>query len=246
MKIKNQAKIVLPAFAAVVALAGLVTAVSAQSGPSLDALTESLKTKTEAAISAGNVSDGVHDGEKVFTGDSAKQLVDLHRQASNAKEESLARPASERSAAVAKIRAFSGNDGLNPEYVSTSRSSYNNQVNAEFFMVGKDYFEVDMRTNEIVQFGPAPLAIGEAAKVYNTEAKFAPEQLEVKAREFIAKNAPNADLSKLTASTGEKSGTNFFFRFADESRKVDGTKPFVQVGFTVGGDLLSYTNTLGL
>ncbi|PIR57221.1 MAG: hypothetical protein COU72_02060 [Parcubacteria group bacterium CG10_big_fil_rev_8_21_14_0_10_41_35] len=103
-----------------------------------------------------------------------------------------------------------------------------------------------MRTNEIVQFGPAPLAIGEAAKVYNTEAKFAPEQLEVKAREFIAKNAPNADLSKLTASTGEKSGTNFFFRFTDESRKVDGTKPFVQVGFTVGGDLLSYTNTLGL
>ena len=140
MKIKNQAKIVLPAFAAVVVLAGLVTAVSAQSGPSLDALTESLKTKTEAAISAGNVSDGVHDGEKVFTGDSAKQLVDLHRQASNAKEESLARPASERSAAVAKIRAFSGNDGLNPEYVSTSRSSYNNQVNAEFYMVGKDYF----------------------------------------------------------------------------------------------------------
>lgn len=246
MKIKNQAKIVLPAFAAVVVLAGLVTAVSAQSGPSLDALTESLKTKTEAAISAGNVSDGVHDGEKVFTGDSAKQLVDLHRQASNAKEESLARPASERSAAVAKIRAFGGNDGLNPEYVSTSRSSYNNQVNAEFYMVGKDYFEVDMRTNEIVQFGPAPLAIGEAAKVYNTEAKFAPEQLEVKAREFIAKNAPNADLSKLTASTGEKSGTNFFFRFTDESRKVDGTKPFVQVGFTVGGDLLSYTNTLGL
>jgi len=70
--------------------------------------------------------------------------------------------------------------------------------------------------------------------------------LEVKAREFIAKNALNADLSKLTASTGEKSGTNFFFRFTDESRKIDGTKPFVQVGFTVGGDLLSYTNTLGL
>ena len=247
MTIKTKTKLILPVNAGVVVLTGLVTVVSAQSGPvSVDALTDQLKARAEQAVNAGQVANGKHDGEKVFTGDAAKELGELHKKASDAKSQSLARPASERAAAVAKIRAFSGNQGLNPEYASTARSSYNSKVNAEFYRVGADYFEVDTRTNEIVQFGPAPMENGETAKAYNTEAKFSPEQLEAKAREFIAKNASNADLSKLEASTGEKSGTNFFFRWTDESRDIDGTKPFVQVGFTTGGDLLSYTNSLGL
>src|SRR3989338_6733414 len=238
---------ILPALVGVAVLAGLVTAVSAQSAnpqETLDALTEQLRTKAEQAVNAGQTTDGTHEGEKAFTGETAKQLEELRRQGSNAKEATLARPASERGAAVANIRALTGNQG-NPEYVSTAKSSYSNSVIAEYYMVGQDYVEVDTKTNKIVQFRPAPVAKGQPAKEYNTEARFSPEQLEAKAREFITKNA-GADLSKLTASTGEKGGTNYFFRFTDESKEVEGVKAFVQVGFTVGGDLLSYTNTLGL
>ena len=239
---------ILPALVGVAVLAGLVTAVSAQSAnpqETLDALTEQLRTKAEQAVNAGQTTDGTHEGEKAFTGETAKQLEELRKQGSNAKEATLARPASERGAAVANIRALTGNQG-NPEYVSTAKSSYSNSVIAEYYMVGQDYVEVDTKTNKIVQFGPAPVAKGQPAKEYNTEARFSPEQLEAKAREFIAKNAPDANLGSLKESTGEKGGTNFFFRFTDESKEVEGVKAFVQVGFTVGGDLLSYTNTLGL
>ncbi len=249
MTIKNKGKVVLPALVGVALLTGLVTAVSAQSvnpQDTLNALTEQMRGRAEQAVNAGQTTKGPHEGEVAFTGETAKQLEELRRQGSNAKEATLARPASERAAAVAKIRAFSGNQGLNPQYVSTAKSSYSNAVIAEFYMVGQDYIEVDTRTNQIVQFGPAPVAKGQPAKEYNTEAKFTPEQLEAKAREFIAKNAPDANLSNLKASTGEKGGTNYFFRFTDESKDVEGVKAFVQVGFTVGGDLLSYTNTLGL
>lgn len=250
MTIKTKVKAtILPAIAGVAVLAGLVTAVSAQSvnpQDTLNALTEQMRTKAEQAVNAGQTTKGPHEGEVAFTGETAKQLEELRRQGSNAKEATLARPAPERGAAVAKIRAFTGNQGLNPNYVSTAKSSYSNTAIAEYYSVGQDYFEVNTATNEIVQFGPAPVAKGQPAKEYNTEAKFTPEQIEAKAREFIAKNAPDANLSNLKASTGEKGGTNFFFRFTDESRKVEDVQPFVQVGFTVGGDLLSYTNTLGL
>jgi predicted RNA-binding protein Jag len=244
MTIKNKAKMILPAIAGVMVLAGVVTVVSAQPvnvQEAVDALTARLQSETAKVKTEVDAR-----GEKVVTGDDAQRLAELHKEASNAKEAALARPAAERVAAIAKIRAFANNQGLNPEYVSTARSSYNHKVNAEFYQVGSDYYEVDTRTNQIVQFGPASLKPGEKAREYNTEAKFIPEQLEAKAREFIAKNAANADLSKLKASTGEKSGTNYFFRWTDESRVIDGDKPFIQVGFTVGGDLLSYTNSLGL
>ena len=240
---------ILPAVAGVAVLAGLVTAVSAQSvnpQETLDDLTAQMQTKAEQAVKGGQTVKGPREGEVAFTGNVAAELETLRQQGSKAKSETLARPASERSAAVAKIRAFAGNPGLNPEYLSTAKSSYSNITIAEYYSAGQDYFEVNTKTNEIVQFGPAPVAKGQPVKVYNTEAKFTPEQLEAKAREFIAQNAPDANLSNLKASTGEKGGTNYFFRFTDESKDVEGVKAFVQVGFTVGGDLLSYTNTLGL
>lgn len=249
MTIKTKVKAtILPAIAGVAVLAGLVTAVSAQSlnpQETLNALTEQMRTKAEQAVNSGQTTKDAH-GEVAITGNAATELDALRRQGSNAMEATLARPASERGAAVAKIRAFTGNQGLNPNYVSTAKSSYSNSAITEYYTVGQDYFEVNTKTNEIVQFGPAPVAKGQPAKEYNTEAKFTPEQLEAKAREFIAKNAPDANLGNLKASTGEKGGTNYFFRFTDESKEVEGVKAFVQVGFTVGGDLLSYTNTLGL
>jgi len=244
---KGKVKFILPSLALAAIVVG-VTAVSAQGldpQERLDSLTNQIKEIAQQADAKGNLETDQH-GEVAFTGNSAKQIDQLRREASNAKEETLARPASERAGAVASIRAFMDNDSLNPEYVSTSRSSYDHTVNAEFYRVGPDYVEVDMRTNEIIQFGPAPMMPGDEAKVYNTDSKFSKEDLEAQAQTLIAKMAPGADLGQLEASIGEKGGTNYFFRWTDSSKEVDGTKPFVQVGLTVGGDLLSYTNTLSI
>lgn len=38
----------------------------------------------------------------------------------------------------------------------------------------------------------------------------------------------------------------FFFRWEDASKELAGAFPFVQVGFSIGGDLVSYANTLDI
>lgn len=243
---KGKIKYILPSLAIAAIVVG-VTAVSAQSltpQERLESLTSQLKGVAEEARNNGSVTTDAH-GETVFSADTAKEVESLRKQASDALSESLARPASERAAAVSNMKALLASD-VSPEYVSTSRSSYDYETYAEFYRVGPDYFEVDTETNKIIQFGPAPVKPGDKAKVYNTEAKFSQEELEAQARDFIAKNDPAADLGSMEASVGEKLGTNFFFRWTDTSKKVGEDSAFVQVGFTTGGDLLSYTNTLSL
>ena len=66
------------------------------------------------------------------------------------------------------------------------------------------------------------------------------------ARAFVAKNAPEVKLDNLTANFGDKEGVNYFFRWEDITRENEDMHPFIQVGFSRGGDLLSYTDSLGL
>lgn len=73
-----------------------------------------------------------------------------------------------------------------------------------------------------------------------------PGDLEKKAMELIAKQDGNINFGTLTPITATKNDTNFFFRWEDKSRTIEDVRPFVQVGYTQAGDLLSCTNTLGL
>lgn len=243
---KGKVKFILPSLALAAIVVG-VTAVSAQGltpEERVESLTNQIKGVAEDATARGDLTTDVH-GEPVYSADVVQEVEGLRQQASDAISETLARPASERVAAIASMKTMLG-DEVSPEYESTSRSSYDYDTYAEFYRVGPDYFEVDMETNKVIQFGPAPMKPGDEAKVYNTEAKFTKEDLEAKARDFIAKNDPAADLNSMDVSVGEKLGTNFFFRWTDTSKKVGEDNAFVQVGFTTGGDLLSYTNTLSL
>lgn len=243
---KGKVKFILPSLALAAVVVG-VTAVSAQGltpEERLESLTSQIKGVAENATARGDLTTDAH-GESVYSADVANEVEGLRQQASDAISETVARPASERAAAITSMKNLLGSD-VSPKYESTSRSSYDYDTYAEFYRVGPDYFEVDMQTNKVIQFGPAPMKPGDTAKVYNTEAKFSKEDLEAKAQDFIAKNDPDADLGSMEASVGEKLGTNFFFRWTDSSKKVGEDNAFVQVGLTTGGDLLSYTNTLSL
>ena len=228
-------------------MAGLVTVVTAQGDPAkekLKALTEQLKQVTAQELATGQTAETPKG--RFFTGESATKVENLHRQAAKAYEATIARPEVARGAAVANIRSFTRSPNLGVEYKSTSKSSYNSNVIAEFYMVGKDYYEIDTRTNQIVQFGPAPLPRGEQPKQYDTTPRYSPQQLEVMARTLIAERA-GVDVSGLTPNHGNKGDVNFFFRWEDRTKHLeDGMYPFIQAGFTRGGDFLSYTNSLGM
>ncbi len=153
-----------------------------------------------------------------------------------------ARSETERQAAIANIRACLGKPDLAIEYKSTVRSADKYDVVSEIYVSGGDYIEVDRRTNQVIQIGPAS-----QSKAYDTTARYTPAQLETMARAFIARCAGNVHLDTLTANHGNKGGVNYFFRWEDNNRSLDfGMHPFIQVGLTRGGDLLGYVNTLRL
>lgn len=248
MTINNKVRVIIPAFVAVVVLGGVVTAVSAQDGSpaeSVEALTAQLQEATRYEAEHGQTIKDVA-GNKILTGESAKKIDALHKKAAQAYMATLERPVAERAGAIANIKAFAGNPNLDVAYLATTKSAYNYKVISEAYRVGRNVYEVDSRTDEIIQFGPAPMVGDEQPKTFNLEPRFNAEELEAKALGFIAKKAPNADFSKLEASQSNKAGTAYFFRWDDTSREVDDLHPFVQVGYTIGGDILSYTNTLGL
>ena len=158
----------------------------------------------------------------------------------------IARPESERQKAVGEIKKFADKQDLAVAYKNTSKSIYNSDLMEEVYTTDYDQYEVDARNNKIIQFGPKPLPIGQEAKKFDTKDKYSKDQLESMARAFIAKNAPEVKLDDLTSNFGDKEGVNYFFRWEDTSREIEDMHPFVQVGFSRGGELLSYTDTLGL
>ena len=174
------------------------------------------------------------------------------------------RTALDRQAAVARIAKFAGVSDADVRYERAGKSSYNANVPIELYLVGQDQFEINIQTNEIIQTGPGPRAEGVAPKARRNEALYSKATLEAKARALVATQT-KVSLDALTANHTEKTITAaasnkpdthaetagtlvvyYFFRWEDRTRTIEGLPAFVQVGFSGAGDLLSYTNTLGL
>ena len=183
---------------------------------------------------------------KVFAVESAEKMKKLHDDTQAEIDALIARPENERQKAVNEIKKFSGKSDLAVNYKATSKSSYNALVSAEVYTTDFDQYEVDARNNKIIQFGPKPLEIGQESKKFDTTDRYSKAELETMARQFIAKNASEVNIDDLTQKFGDKDGVNYFFRWEDTSREIEDMHPFIQVGFSRGGDLLSYTNSLGL
>jgi hypothetical protein len=237
------------ALSAVIVSGSLVTAVAlADTGSNsvqsqIDAILNNLHKASLNAMTSGQTTNTPQG--KVFTGSTATEMNQLHDSAQKQIDELIARPQNERAAAVSKIKDFAGNASLNVTYQQTSKSSYNRTIPAELYFAGLDQYEVDARNNAIIQYGPRMTGPNEAQKTFDTTPRYDKEQLEAKAREFIAKQT-NADIGSLAATSTSKNGVNYFFRWEDKSHVIEEMPAFIQVGYTVGGDLLSYTNTLGL
>jgi hypothetical protein len=220
-----------------------------------DSLTAKLRQAIKDAESSGEFTTD-ELGNKVYAGETAKKMQQLHEEATKAHMALLERPVNQRQGAISRIqelisdksiRSFVGDLSSGIAYTSTGKSSYNSEAIVEFYKVGRDYVEVDIRNNEIIQFGPAPTRPGEEGKKFDKTAKYSVADLQVMANEFIAKNTKMTDLAAFKASVGNKEETNYFFRWENLNKKLeDGRPAFVQVGFTIGGELLSYTNSLGI
>ena len=210
----------------------------------IQSLLDKLRVASENEQKNGQLVDSPHG--KVFAGESAEKMKKLHDETQAEIDALVARPEKERQQAVSEIKKFAGKQDLEVKYKNTSKSSYNGNVPSEIYTTDFDQYEIDARNNKIIQFGPRPLNVGEKPKDLDTTARYSKDELETMAKEFIAKNAPEVKLDELTARIGDKEGVNFFFRWEDTTREIEDMHPFIQVGFSRGGDLLSYTNSLGL
>lgn len=159
--------------------------------------------------------------------------------------------------AIEAIRAFAKDPALDVHYGQSGKMPYgtpdgNDTVLVETYYAGLDqYVVLPSAGNKVIQYGERLRAANEAPRPVDTTARYTQAQLEQMARTFIAERLPGLDLSRLTANGGNKqggTGTNYFFRWEDRSAGpggyVDGLPPLVQVGFSTGGTLLSYQNTL--
>ncbi|MFZ2975841.1 MAG: hypothetical protein WA055_04435 [Candidatus Moraniibacteriota bacterium] len=210
----------------------------------IQSLLSKLQTTSQQEQQSGQLVDTPQG--KVFVGESAEKMKKLHDETQAEIDALIARPENERQKAVNEIKKFSGKSDLAVNYKATSKSSYNALVSSEVYTTDFDQYEVDARNNKIIQFGPKPLEIGQESKKFDTTDRYSKAELETMARQFIAKNAPEVKVDDLTQKFGDKEGVNYFFRWEDTSREIEDMHPFIQVGFSRGGDLLSYTNSLGL
>lgn len=258
--------LMLAAIAAFVIISAGAQAGSAQEQPASDrinALEQQLNRASQQEMKTGQLQDTPKG--RYFTGESAKKMEELHRKTQQQIDAIIARSESERMGAVEAIRAFSKNPAADVVYQQTSKMPYGDGIAlVEVYYVGLDQYVVLPAGNKIVQVGERPRGMGEAGKQYDMTARYDKAQLEQMAVAFIKEHAPEVDLSKLKAQFGSKGAveannkggtqnagtpqdTNYFFRWEDSTPNLTGGPrdvPFIQVGFSIGGTFLSYTNTL--
>ncbi len=130
---------------------------------------------------------------KFFTGASAEKMEKLHDETQAEIDAMIARPQEQRQQAIAAIRNFANDPKLEVTYQDTGASSYNSALLSEIYITTHNQYEVDVRNNHIIQFGPRPIPVSEGIqdKEADTTNRYTKAELEVKARAFIAKNAPD-------------------------------------------------------
>ncbi len=191
------------------------------------------------------VIDASNEASENYSEDAEERAKDLHDRAQTEADALIARPEAQRQEAEKKVREFLNDDSVTVEYDRTTKSTYDNNRIAEVYFAGKDQIEIYIDTNEVVQFGPRPLGQGVAPDDYLTSPVKTTEELRLIAEEFINKNS-SADISRddLEFKIGEKLDI-VFFRWTDSAKQLqNGMMAFAQVGISIGGEVVSYTNTL--
>ncbi|MGB9668842.1 MAG: hypothetical protein ACPL0B_00515 [Anaerolineales bacterium] len=182
------------------------------------------------------VHDPVEGTIRLLTGKSAAKIEALWQTIILQTNELSARPKEEREKAVRIIQSIEPGDVT---YLDQDRSSYDMITKLERYQTTKFFYSVNIATNQIVE-----ITLVDEFNI-NLTPLFTQNELEIKAREFITRVAPNTNLAYLTPNFGTKGSEIFFFRWEDHSRHLTGEMyPFIQIGLSQGGDLVHYVNTL--
>src|ERR1044072_1057561 len=268
MNMKSVSKCILTALAVCMIFQFVVTPMAVAqdlNDPSPDAqakqrmaiLIGQLRAATERELQEGQTT--VDDlGRRLFVGETAAKMRALHDETAKQVDELIARPARQRQTAVDIAASFAADPSIaralgqglargSIEYNHTSKSPYNESVPVEIYRSGAAQFEISALNDEILQFGPRPLTDEqESPAALDLTPRFRQADLLGQVRRFLGRRGGNLNLNALTTRVSDKDGLVYFFRWEDESREVAGAHPFVQVGITAGGEVVSYTNTLGL
>lgn len=109
-------------------------------------------------------------------------------------------------------------------------------------------YTVALDTGKVIQIGPAPREHREdPTPARDFTKRYTKEQLQEYAVSWLKDRDVNVDevTKGLEFKVTAKDANGYFFRWYDPSKaESGGDMRFLQVGFTVGGSLLSYTNTL--
>lgn len=154
---------------------------------------------------------------------------------------------------LASIRAFRKDMNAKANYRNTSWNPYYNidpsgkpEAQTMSFVDSEGWlYTVAVDTNKIIQVGPTPRqSLDETSPARDFTARYSKEDLQKYAVGWLKDRGINVNEAAkgLEFSVGTKDGKGYFFRWVDRG-DTEKTR-FLQVGFTIGGSLLSYTNTL--
>jgi hypothetical protein len=183
--------------------------------------------------------DDPPDGKaKILVGDSAINMDKLWKETVYKINEISARPIDERSKAINLIQSI---ESGNVTYLDRGKTPYSKNVTIERYMLNNRIYSISIESNNIIEINPIN------DRSFSIDAKYTKTELEEMARSFIKQVAGDINLDTLTPTFGNKEEITYFFRWEDNSSKLDdGSIPFIQVGYSRGGDFLGFINNLPL
>ncbi len=107
-------------------------------------------------------------------------------------------------------------------------------------------YRVDKESGKVLQVGPASRrSLDDPTPDYDFTELYNKDDLEGIAVQFLANQGVDVGVNTkgLEYTVTTKDDRGYFFRWQDNNAP-EGVTRFLQVGFTVGGSLLSYTNAL--
>jgi hypothetical protein len=207
----------------------------------IDKLLEDYERAVDYELQNGEtieIQDPEEGTTRELTGESKTKIEELWLSTVQQINELSARPVEERAKAVQMIQSIEPGDVV---YLDRDRTPYDMSVSLERYQTAKFIYSVDIATNQIIKIVPVD------EWHFNVNPIYSSKELEAKARAFISNVTKGINLDVLTPSFSNKGGEIFFFRWEDRSRSLSGgMTPFIQVGFSQGGDFFNYENTLSL
>lgn len=238
------------AFAAILIFLILGTAtVVATENPIKDAiiqLTQTLEQKIQELQKTGEFTVDEH-GERIYTGETAKEAEKLHNETRDKIIELKSRPAAERAKTVAYLKAWIDKHLYTaPNMPKQDNIKYSNVVglnddpthHIEIYY-SQDYeYQIDPENNKVYDLSiRGARAKDDPEKTYlDNTPRYNQMQLEKMARDFVKTQLPELDLNTLKLEKGSKIGTYFFTWTGTEAMKKI-TKD--AKGYEVCGDVLN-------